>query len=307
MSTFIVFQQMLVIFILIAVGYALCKKGALTDTGSKLLSFLVVNVTNPALILSSVLEENREVTRQDVLVMILVTAAIYAVLIVLGWVLPRLFHAPADKRKFYTVMVVYANTGFIGIPVISAVLGTQALIYVTVFNIAFTLIFYTHGARVLQSGESGERQKISWKTFINIGTVSGLLALLIFWFGLRLPAVLEDSISYIGRSTTFLSMVVLGVSLAQMPLRKIFSSVRLLLFLVVRMLALPILICLVLKQLIGGGLMIQAIALMLAMPSANLPLMFSKQNGIKTDTLSQGIVLSTLLSIVTITLVSMFV
>ena len=134
MNTLIVFQQMLVIFILIAVGFGLYKKGVITDAGSKLLSFLVVNVTNPALILSSVFEDNPSVTRQDVMIMVLVAAVIYAVLILLGWILPKLFRVPAVEQKFYTMMAVYANTGFIGIPVVSAVLGTQALIYVTVFN-----------------------------------------------------------------------------------------------------------------------------------------------------------------------------
>ena len=198
-----------------------------------------------------------------------------------------------------------ANTGFIGIPLISAVLGTQALIYVTVFNIAFTLLFYTHGTRILLS--DGERQKVTWKTFINIGTVSGLLALVFFWFRLRFPAVIEGSITTMRKATTFLSMTVLGVSLAQIPLRKIFSSVRLLLFVLARMLALPAVFCLILKQFLGGGLMINAVALMLAMPSANMPLMVAKQHGLETETLSRGIVLSTILSIVTITVISMII
>ena len=305
MSTVIVFQQMLVIFILIAVGYGLSKKGLVTDSGSKLLSFLVVNVTNPAMILSSVFEENVSVTRQNVIIMILVTAIIYAVLVLLGWLLPKLYRIPGREQKYYNMMVVYANTGFIGIPLISSVLGTQALIYVTVFNIAFTLLFYTHGTRILLS--DGERQKVTWKTFINIGTVSGLLALVFFWFRLRFPAVIEGSITTMGKATTFLSMTVLGVSLAQIPLRKIFSSVRLLLFVLARMLALPAVFCLILKQFLGGGLMINAVALMLAMPSANMPLMVAKQHGLETETLSRGIVLSTILSIVTITVISMII
>ena len=305
MSTVIVFQQMLVIFILIAVGYGLSKKGLVTDSGSKLLSFLVVNVTNPAMILSSVFEENVSVTRQNVIIMILVTAIIYAVLVLLGWLLPKLYRIPGREQKYYNMMVVYANTGFIGIPLISAVLGTQALIYVTVFNIAFTLLFYTHGTRILLS--DGERQKVTWKTFINIGTVSGLLALVFFWFRLRFPAVIEGSITTMGKATTFLSMTVLGVSLAQIPLRKIFSSVRLLLFVLARMLALPAVFCLILKQFLGGGLMINAVALMLAMPSANMPLMVAKQHGLETETLSRGIVLSTILSIVTITVISLII
>ena len=103
MSTVIVFQQMLVIFILIAVGYGLSKKGLVT--GSKLLSFLVVNVTNPAMILSSVFEENVSVTRQNVIIMILVTAIIYAVLVLLGWLLPKLYRIPG--RDVYKRQVTY--------------------------------------------------------------------------------------------------------------------------------------------------------------------------------------------------------
>ena len=305
MSTVIVFQQMLVIFILLVIGYGLSKKGLITDSGSKLLSFLVVNVTNPAMILSSLFEDNVSVSHQNLIIMILFTAIIYAGLLLLGWMLPKLYCVPEEEQKYYNMMVVYASTGFIGIPLISAVLGTQALIYVTVFNIAFTLLFYIHGTRILLS--DGERQKVTWKTFINIGTVSGILALLLFWFRIRFSAVIEDSIITIGKASTFLSMTVLGVSLAQTPIYKIFSSIRMFLFILERILIIPVVFCLLMKQFFIENMMINAMALMLAMPSANIPLMFAKQHGLETETLSRGIALSTILSIVTISVISMII
>lgn len=44
---------------------------------------------------------------------------------------------------------------------------------------------------------------------------------------------------------------------------------------------------------------------MLAVPAGNMPLMLSKQLQIDTDTISQGIILTTLLGLVTIPVVSM--
>ncbi len=304
MSTLVVFQQMLVIFILIAVGYLLRKKGCISDQGTRLVSFLVANVTNPALILSSVLDENTGITHRDILQMFLVTAILYAILIAMGWLLPKIYRIPKEEQKFYHLMTVYANTGFIGIPLVSAVLGSEALIFVTIVNIVFNLLFYTHGLRVLTAGTEAGRQKISWRTFLNVGTLMSLLALLIFWFQIPLPVVVEDSVLYIGRSTTFLSMLVLGVSLANTSFSAIFKDVRTFLYVLACMLALPMLLCLGMQQWVSHPMILYVSTLMLAMPCANLPLIVAQQYGLKADILSRGIIQSTLISILTITLVT---
>ena len=295
-----VFQQMLVIFLLILVGYVLYKKEVLTEAASRVISSIVVNITNPALLIFSALDGGASITRREVLEMALVSAGVYAALLILGVLIPRLLRAPEKERKFYNVMVVYGNTGFIGIPLVSELFGSEGMIYLVVFNLFFNFLFYTHGRYVLSGEETEKKRKLTWKTFVNVGTVSGTAALLLFWFGARLPGVLESTLDYAGRSTTFLSMIVLGVSLARMPLKSIFSDMRLNLFSLVRMLAVPVLAAVILRQTAPEPMMASVAAVLTAVPAGNLPLMTAQEYGLEAGCLAKGIVLTTLLGIATI-------
>lgn len=306
MGAVVVFQQMLVIFLLILVGYVLFKKGILTESASRAVSAVVVNITNPALLISSALDGGAAVTHREVLAMACVSAGVYAALLTLGALLPRVFRAGSSERKFYNVMAVYANTGFIGIPLVSELLGSEGMIYLVVFNLFFNFLFYTHGRHVLSAGLKDKRQRLTWRTFVNVGTVSGAVALLLFWFQAELPTVIQSTLDYAGRSTTFLSMLVLGVSLARMPLRSIFSDMRLNFYSLLRMLVLPILAALVLREAAPDPVMASVASILVAVPAGNLPLMTAQEYGIEAGCLARGIVLTTLMGIVTIPVTAAF-
>ncbi|MFR7971106.1 MAG: AEC family transporter [Lacrimispora saccharolytica] len=147
MSTGVVFQQMLVIFLLIAVGVFLYRKKAVTEVTSRQLSGLITNICNPALMIASVFSDEMPATRQDILLTAGIAAGTYVFAIAAGILVPRLLRVEPQERKYYHMMMVYGNTGFIGIPLVSALLGEGAVIYVTVFNFFCNcsgLLFLTH-------------------------------------------------------------------------------------------------------------------------------------------------------------------
>lgn len=305
MSTMVVFQQMLVIFILIAVGYGLCKKRRLSEGVSKDLSGLVTNFCNPAIMLTGALDAG-STTREEVLITAAIAAVSYVALILIGFLIPKVIGVPGAEGRFYHMMLVYGNTGFIGIPVVSAVLGTEAVIYVTIFNLFYNILIYTHGITVLSSGSGEKGRKPSWKGIINVGTVCSALAVAIFWWRIPLPAVAEDSIRYMAQCVTFLSMVILGISLANMRLKEVFQEKRLYAVVMVRMLIVPILMILVMKQFVSNPMILGASALVTAMPAGNMPLMLAKQMDMECETLSKGIVLTTISAAITIPVVASF-
>ena len=303
MSTAVVFQQMLIIFMLIGIGFLIFKKGWCPHESSKYFSFLVTSVCNPAIMISSALDKETTATRGDILVTAGIAFIVFTILIISGYVLPVILGAPKEERKFYNMMTVYGNISFIGIPVVSAVLGTSAVIYVTVFNLFFNVLIYTHGILVLNPETNGD-DKPFWQKFINVGTIAAVLTIIIFWFKIPLPEVVSSTIGHAGKCTTFLSMVVLGSSLVQIKFKDIFTVPRLYGFVAIRMVLYPVVIGLVLKQFFSNTMMIQAILLMMSMPAANMPLMLAKQYDMDCPVMSKGILLSTMLSLITITLVS---
>lgn len=305
MSTSVVFQQMLIIIILIIIGYGIYKKGFVGDEGAKNISFLVLNVTNPAYVISSAFSDDISITHEDILFAIVLTFIIYGVLIAFGHILPYIIGVEKAKRKFHAMLSVYSNVGFIGIPVASAVLGQESLIYVTLFNVVYTIFFYTHGYIYLLKDVEGADNRISIKSFINIGTISSVITIIVFWFNIRFPMVIEDTLTYTGRATTFLAMMVLGFSFAKIPFRKILGDPKVYLMVAIRYIAFPVAGTVLLKTLLGDTLLVHTCALMLAMPAGNSPLMLAASYDMETDTMSSGILISTVVSLLSVTLTSM--
>lgn len=200
-------------------------------------------------------------------------------------------------------MCLFGNTGFIGIPLVSAVLGSQALIYVAVTNAYFNLLFYTYGIWLADGGKS----RFSWKNFLNVGNFSIIVTIVLFVWQPKLPVVFTSTIDYMADTTTFLAMVVIGISLARTNLKSIFTEVRLYLFILLRFLALPVMISFLLRLFVKDDTVYGVMVLMASVPVANLPLMRVEETGGDGQMLSKGIILSTLLSLITIPLVTAFV
>lgn len=307
MNPGIIFQQMCIIFLLIFTGYFLSRKKLVTETAGRDLSAIVVNVCNPALVISSVLDSKTDITGKKVLVCAAVVFFMYAVLVLLANVLPVLLHVDKKERGHYGLLVLFGNTGFIGIPVVSAVLGPQYLIYVVIVSIYFNILAYTYGEYLVSKGWEGAEVRFSPKKLLNVGTISGVIAILIFALRPQLPMVFTDTVSYMGRATTFVSMVVIGISLAHQPLKEIFGDKRMYLFCALRYFGVAAILGLVMKQFIADGMMCATITLMAAMPAGNLPLMLAEEKGIDGSVLSRGIVLSTVLSLITIPLTALVI
>lgn len=316
MSLFTILQQMGVICILTSIGIYLHKKGVVDGLTSKKISAIVVDVCNPALILSSILSGNLTATHEDLLVAAGLGAAFYALLILLGFIIPRILCVPPDKRRFYNLMTVYTNTGFLGIPVAKAVLPPNAILYVIVINVFYSLLFYTHGLTILGRGNKAEenmdkasngenhRKSVLWSTLrsvLNPGTIMAILSLLVFWFGITLPPILANTIEYVGGATVFLSMMLLGVSIARSNFATSLRDARIWGYVALRMLLVPVGIVYLMRALHFDPTATLAMCLMAAVPVGNLPMIQAEKIGEDTRILSSAIAVTTVLSIATIT------
>ncbi len=303
MSAGIVFQQMVIIFLLILTGYIVYRKGIVKAEISKGISALVVNVCNPAILIRSAFERDASITNENLLLAMLGCALMYVILLAASRILPGVLRVEPKWRNHYALMSIFGNTGFIGIPLVSAVLGSQALIYVAIVNAYFNLLFYTFGIWLADGSQSG----FSWKNFLNIGNLSIAVTIVLFLWNVKLPVVITSTIDYIANTTTFLAMVVIGISLARTRLLDIFTEKRLYVFIVLRFLVIPVFTGFLLRMFIKDALVYGTIVLMAAVPIANLPFMRVEETGGDGTLLSKGIILSTILSLVTIPIVTSFV
>lgn len=344
--TTVVISQMIMIFLLIAIGFGLSRSSHLTSESSRDLSWIVLNITNPITILVAAIEDEQKVSAMELAVAFALFIGIYIFLGIVAYLLPILMGVERDDRYSYRYLSVFSNVGFIGIPFCSAVLGVHSLIYVSICSLVFNLIAYTVGMSAMEkvgmrqngavkrggvdsresltggdagmggdstsgesrcSGEGGARKTMAGlKKVVNSGTVFSILTIVVYILDIKFPSVIMNTLSYIGRSTTFLSMIVLGVSVASLSVKEIFGKPVLYVFTLLRQIVVPIALIFVLKPFVDNTLLLQTAIIMVAMPCANLPLMMAKQYRAKEDTISSGIMLTTFCAILTIPIVTWF-
>ena len=312
MSITVVIQQMVIIFILIGIGMILFRRRLLSEEGSKQISGLIINVTNPALLICSALDDGPKASLRDLGIALAAYAAVFAILIAVGFLLPCLLRVPKDLHYAYQMLTVFGNVGFIGIPLASAVLGSESLIFVSIFNLLFNLLIYTLGISLLQRAAGQAEKEVTipssgrLQKLVNAGTVSAAVTVIFYLGNFHVPTVISSALSYTGRDTTLLSMLVLGVSVAQIAPKEIFSHPKLYLFTLLRQILVPIGCILFMGSLIDNRLILNTMLLMVAVPAANMPLMLAKQLDMETDSISQGIILTTILSLVTVPVACLF-
>ncbi|MBO4882201.1 MAG: AEC family transporter [Lachnospiraceae bacterium] len=297
MGAITVLKQMTMIAVLVAIGFLLQKKKVLDKNSTPVISRIVVDICNPALIVSTILTGNITVTHEEFLKGVGVSACVYLLFILVGYIIPHLIRVPKDERKFYTIMSIYGNVGFLGIPVAKAILPENAMLYVIICNVFYCLLFYTHGVTALSSG----KEKMNPKKLLSPGVLMSILALVIFWFDLKLPEVVVKTVDYIGCPTVFLSMILLGASVARSNIAKEMKSLPLWLYIAVRMVLVPVATVLVLKGIGASEDMVRTFCLMCAVPVGNLPMIQAEKTGERTDVLSRGIIVTTVFSFLSIT------
>lgn len=300
-------QQMIVLFLIMLVGFIAYKKDYINDNASKKLSSIVVNIANPALILSSILSMDNTITGKDLLTTVVIAAVLYGGLLLISIFVPKLFRVPKASYGAYRVMTVFSNIGFMGFPIISSVYGSSALLYATLFLIPYNVLIYTYGIQTMKTTKSEEKEKPHLGQILNIGVIACILAIVLFVCRVKLPSFLGSVISMLGNLTSPLSMMVIGASMAVIDFKKLLSDYKLLLFSAFKLLVLPILGTLLLKQFVANEVIYGVTMVMLATPVGSMTAMLAQEYDGDYELASKGVMLTTLLSVVTLPIVSAIV
>ena len=296
----VLLQQMGILFVYMMIGYVACKKEYFDQEFGKKLSWLVVNVANPMLAISAVVNNEEQIAKKDFYVTVLLAICFYAFFLILAQILPRLIGVQKSDIGVYKMMTTFNNIGFMGFPVIAAAYGNGALIYAVPFSIMFNILCYTWGIQTLCGG--GE--KGNWKRIVNTGTISGIISIVLFFMQIPVPKMICSLSAGLSNLTGPLSMLVIGISIAAMELKDLFTDVKLLKFAFVKLLVVPVAAMLLVCQVIDNQLICEVFLVMMATPAASMCAMLSQQYGGNYELAAKGVALTTILSVVTMPIVS---
>lgn len=290
------------LFFLLVLGYGLHKKKILDTHMNNGISSLIVMVTNPALILSS-LGAAGDSAKSDVLMLIGFGVGFYILLPIFAAIMVRLFRVQKDKRGTLQLLLIFSNTGFMAIPVVQTLYGDIAVFYCSILNMPFNFLIYSYGIYLLLRDQHGEGEKLNAKKFLNPGIIASAIALILYFSGLTMPTVVSETFGFIGNVTPPLSMLLLGSVLAEYPLSSMVKDLRVNVMMLVKLLVLPLMAFLISSLLFTDSAIIGITTLTFAMPCAAMCVMLCKQYGGDSEAASGAVVFSTILSLLTIPVV----
>ena len=295
--------HLIIVFILVVVGYVISKKKMMDAEFDRKLSVFVINIACPSLILSSVMGDTLP-DKHLILPLLIVGFATYVVLIGAGFLLPRYLPVKVSARGIYSFMLAFGNVGFIGYPIVASIFGASAVFYASILNFPSTLLIFVFGTLFI-SGDQG-KMKFKWETLYCPAMIASYLSILIVATGWVPPKVISTPFTLLGNMTVPSALLIIGSSIAQIPIRRMLGTASIYITAALRLFIVPLFI-LYLSRLCRVDSTIADINVVLAaMPVASYGTLFCIQYEKGETIMAQGTFITTLLSVVTIPLLTLF-
>ena len=292
-------NQLAVLFILLALGFAGCRLKALTPETGQILTKLVFNITLPCTMLSSAITGELGIGALDTLLFILKVILVYFIYLAIALPLSRVFGGNKRLRGLYAFMMIFANVAFMGIPVASAVFGPDAVFYISVFGIPFWISSFTFGSALV----AGKADKFEPKSLLTPVFITSMLVVPLALLNFRAPDIIVDALGLAGSITTPASMLIIGVTLAQEPIKAVFKNVRLYPIAFIKLIVIPTVVWLILRLFLTDPYILGILVLLSAMPTAAIAAMFAIEHKNNETVASGGVFITTLFSGITIPLI----
>jgi putative auxin efflux carrier len=295
-------EVMVILFIIVVLGYALCKLGYMGDKFDQKLSSIVIDVTCPALILSSVMGTELP-DRSLILPLLGVGFLTYVVLLVFGFWVPRFVSKDRDEQGMIGFALMFANVGFIGYPIVSSIFGPKAVFYAALLNMPNTFFIFTAGV-MLVKGEYGVKN-LNPKVLLSPAMIAAFAAALLVAFSVRTPDLIARPVTMVGNITVPAALMVIGSSMARLPLREVVGSVKVYVASFLRLFVVPLSVYFLFKACGVSDLVNQINTVVIAMPVASFGTMFCMKFGRSASLMTEMTFITTVASILTIPLVTM--
>lgn len=260
--------QIIKMFILMIIGYILYKKKMFNDDAIKQISNFLVRFIIPCVLVTSFIREFNFVDFKNLGITFILSVISIGIGILYANIV---YKGNKNVEKFG---VIFSNASFIGIPIISALFGKDAVFYLSAYIATFIISVWTYGVFLI----SEDKSHVSFKKVItNPNIIAILLGLVLYITPIQLPEILTDVLRTVGTMNTPLSMIVLGTYLAKDSLIKLFTNKKCYIIALNRLIIIPIITILFLKFIPNEYNTLKLIVLVdNSVPTANMLAIFSQ-------------------------------
>lgn len=294
----IIGERIIIMFIILVIGAFCYMKGLITKNGTKQLSAVELNLVNPVLIFMSYQKNYDSDMTHNLIWAFALSALSYIIAIALSYLLI------SRKQKSFSVerfSVIYSNCGFIGIPLINGLFGSEGVLYLTAYITFFNFLVWTHGLMTM-------KERIDFSSAIKALKAPSVIAIFIglicYFAQLQIPSVPSQALKYISDMNTPLAMIIAGATAAQTNILSVFRKPRNYLICFYKLLAIPLAAFLIIRLFNAPDIVITTLTVAAACPVATTGLMFAITLDKDSEKCSELFTMSTLLSALTLPIVT---
>ena len=304
-----VFLKIIVIFAIVAVGFAANKSGVLPFEANKYLVNLMLVITTPCMILSSMgakdltgetFTQTMETLGYSVLYFIFMS--------ILNFIIVKAMrYKPVTDQGVIMVIMTALNTGFMGFPITKAIFGDDLFFLMVIQNIILTIYMYTLAIiQINYKNESKGGTLGMLKSTINFCTAAAVIGLILLFTGTRLPGAVEEFLSIVGDATVPVSMIIVGIQLAESDLKGIIKNKGLVFASIYSIFLVPVITFLCVNWLPITTPVKAVLIFASAFPCAVIVVGLASKENRNASLMAEGVALTTALSMISLPLVASF-
>jgi len=298
-----ILQSITVLSILMLIGFVCIKTGYITKEVKNAISKIVVKISLPILVMMSLTKNGLDSDKIKNSVILIISAfIIIGIMYFTGYLTGRLFHLDKSKAAAHECMSAFGNVIFLGYPLISSLLGEQALFYAAIYAMINDFFVWTIGMYRLTSGNNTDF-KSNLKNMINPSTIAFGISFVMMFFSLKFTGIPEQVFNYIGGVTTPLSMLFIGMSLADVDIKQLLKRGSLFVLVILKMIIVPVILIFIFRYITLDKIPASVIILQTAMPTQTLLAILATEYGGDILYASEGIFISTIFSIFSLPLI----
>lgn len=288
-------------FLIMVLGFLCFKLKIINHETNKKLSDFLLLIVNPLLIFNSYQRDFNKELFQGLLVSFVLALVSHIVAIGIAQLLVR---GKANKDlPLERFSCIYSNCGFMGIPLINSLYGSEGVFYLTAYMTVFNLLIWTHGVIMM----TGQRSiKAMFKTLISPTFIAIVIGFALFLLDIRVPEVLYRSMDYVASMNTPLAMIIAGVTLAQSEIKKVLFKRRIYLVILMKQILIPAVLVLLYYRLPLNQEIITTAVLAAGCPVAATGMLFALRYHKNHLYASELYSISTMAALVTIPAVMLF-
>lgn len=288
------------ILILLAVGFLLKKLSLVTDVGQKQITDLVIYVVLPSNIITSFLTDTGDNVLFDCAIILAISVGVQVLSVILGKLLFR--KQSEERRKSLKYATICSNAGFLGNPVAEGLFGEIGLMYAGIYLIPLRIMMWSEGIAIF-SGEKSFGKTIK-KVLLHPCVIACEIGIILMLTKVELPSIILTPLQTLGRCNTALSMLVIGMILADIDLKKLVDK-TVAAYTVLRLVLIPLVVYVVCLLLPINDVVRGVCVILAAMPAGATTSMLAAKYECDPEFATKLVVFSTVCSIPAIIVWSM--